>query len=58
MKIKITCTQAEFAQLVRACAGADIGDYCHACVLYGYCNNTGIDNCAEIKIVEGGADNG
>ena len=58
MRIKITCTQIEFAQLLRACAAADIGDYCHACVLYGACNNTGIENCAEIKIVEDGAANG
>lgn len=62
MRIKIECTQQEFAGLVRECVCAEIGGYCHSCLLSlekdANDGCAGVERIAEIKIIEGGADNG
>lgn len=62
MDINIKCTKDEFAQLVRACTCADIGDYCHACLIHavGACDDgcAGIEHVVSVDLVEDGAADG
>lgn len=56
MKIKIECTQQEFASLVRTC---DRVSSCSGCALYNVCSaDTGIEGAVEVSLVEGGAADG
>lgn len=64
MRIKITCTQAEFAQLVRKCECVNNGysTSCAGCVLEMVCQERGdqarIEHIVDIVLDEGGAVNG
>ena len=62
MDVKIKCTKDEFAQLVRCCACAEIGDYCHSCMFYDLSRSedgcAGIEHIADCEIVEDGAAHG
>ena len=60
MDIKIKCTKDEFAQLVRNCVCADIGDYCPACIFNGAIADgcAGIEYITDIEIIEDGAADG
>lgn len=64
MRIKIECTQQEFAGLVRACERIYSGysSSCSCCVLHGICTErdetASIEHVVEVALVEGGASDG
>lgn len=57
MKIKIECTQKEFAEMARNClySKLEISDGCDGCVFWHFCKDkeeTFIEDIAEFKIVK------
>lgn len=64
MDIKIKCTAAEFASLVRKCerVNSDYGAHCSSCILDELCQERGdqarIEHIVAVDLVEGGAADG
>lgn len=50
--MKITCTTAEYARIIRACQRNLVLNECKGCVMENICKNNIIEDAVQIEIVD------